>query len=388
MPRPNPQPSAVDDQTNGAAVFWCNKCVMPSTRPRITFNQEGVCNACVHAENKKKSIDWARRKTELHALCDKYRRQDGYFDVLVPGSGGKDSVYVAWKLKHEFGMHPLCVTMSPALPTEIGKQNLTKFIQAGFDHLLVTPNRIATRKLSRLGLVQQGRPSMPATVGFQTISIHIASKHHLPLIMYGEEGETEYGGVSTLSEKAQKDRKTLVEIYFSGHDPNKYVGQAGIAEKDIYWWTLPSQEELDRAGIAFSFWSYFELWDPYEHYLYAKDKCSLLALPTRSIGTYTNFAQLDDKMQDLHVYLMYLKFGFGRASSDAGIDIRRGALDRKQGLALVNRYDGEYPGELVSSYLDYFEMTQSEFDRVLDSHVNQQLFKKVDGRWQPTFAPR
>ena len=377
-----------NEESGAADVFWCKRCVMPSTRPRITFNQEGVCNACVHAENKKKGIDWARRKIELGALCDKYRRKDGYFDVLVPGSGGKDSVYVAWKLKHELGMHPLCVTMSPLLPTEIGKQNLTQFVRAGFDHLQVTPNIEAMRKLSRLGFIQQGRPSMPATVGFQTISIHAASKHQIPLIMYGEEGETEYGGVSTLSEKAQKDRKTLVEIYFSGHDPNEYVGQADMSEKDIYWWTLPSQADLDRAGISFSFWSYFELWDPYEHYLYAKEKCSLLALPTRSIGTYTNFAQLDDKMQDLHVYLMYLKFGFGRAASDSGIDIRRGALDRKQALALVNRYDGEYPEELLPSYLDHFGMTQADFDNVLDSHVNRQLFKKVDGRWQPTFVPQ
>ncbi|MDD5005747.1 MAG: N-acetyl sugar amidotransferase [Candidatus Omnitrophica bacterium] len=368
-------------------MFYCKSCLAPSARPRIVFNSEGVCNACLHAEYKRKNTDWKKRWNEVEKLCDKYRRKDGSFDVIVPGSGGKDSSYVAWKMKHELGMHPLCITVASQMPTEIGKRNLENFIKAGFDHIMVSPDPESYRKLAKVGLIEEGQPKEPFISGITTIVVEFSIKLNIPFLMYGEQGEAEYGGSGNFDKKYFMDRAETVTYYFSGCESDRAVGKMGISDHDVKWWRFPSQEVLDKSGVLMAYWSYFEDWNPYEHYLFAKKHCGFQTLPTRSIGTYTNFAQLDDDLQDLHVYLMFLKFGFGRATSDACIDVRRGALDRKQALALVRRYDGEYPEQLIGKFVEYFRITRKEFDDVLDKFANKDVLEKVNGIWKLKFEP-
>jgi hypothetical protein len=118
----------------------------------------------------------------------------------------------------------------------------------------------------------------------------------------------------------------------------------------------------------------------------AKEHCGLKEVDETNPGTFTNFAQNDSAFYALHTYLMYLKFGFGRATQDAGIEIRRGAMTREQAINLVRLYDGHYPEEFIETYLDYYQMTHDEFNAVLDKWANKELFKKVDGRYTPTFS--
>jgi hypothetical protein len=133
-------------------------------------------------------------------------------------------------------------------------------------------------------------------------------------------------------------------------------------------------------------WSYFESWDPYRNYLVAKESCGLEDAPESNSGTFTNFAQNDQFLYSLHTYLMYLKFGFGRANQDACIDIRRGALTREQGIELVNLYDGNFPEEHLDLFLEYFEMSEGAFFRTLDHWANKRLFERKGRNWIPTFS--
>ena len=354
----------------------------PSTRPRITFNENGICNACMHAENKVRNINWNERRGKLNDICDTYRAKDGSFDCIVPCSGGKDSDTVAWKVKHDLGMHPLCVTLRPQLPTEIGKKNLGNFMKSGFDHMLITADPQKERKISKIGFMEWGQPKLPALIGQTTALLNLAIKMDVHLLFCGEEGESEYGGVSHLVHKRHFIKEDMIKIYFGGVDPEKLSKKPELTTKEMVWWKFPDEETMNKADIYQLYWSYFEFWDPYEHYLFAKEKCGFQALPTRSIGTYTDFAQLDDDLQDLHAYIMFLKFGFGRATSDACIDVRRGAMNRKQALALIRRYDGEYPEPFIGRFLDYFDMTKEEFDKVLDRHAHKEVLYKTDGIWK------
>jgi len=370
----------------GEKIFMCKKCLTLSTRPRAAFDEDGVCNACRNMESKKSgAINWDERKKYLKELCDKYRRDDGRWDVLVPGSGGKDSVSVAWKMKHELGMHPLCVMIANELPNDIGRKNFDNWVKAGFDVVQIHPDPTAFRKLAKIGFIEQGRPKMPFVTGIETVSLQMAVRFDIPFVMMGEEGETEYGGVTTLAKKANMTRQEIIDYYFSGIEPDKHLGKMGVTEKDVQWFKIPSEEDLDRVGVFYAFWSWFEDWDPYGNYLFAKKNTGFNELPHRSIGTYTNFAQLDDNMQDLHAYMMYIKFGFGRAWSDAAIDIRRGALDREQAIELVKAYDGEFPEKYLQEYLDYFEMTEEEFFKTIDSFRSPDIWEKVDGEWKLKF---
>lgn len=355
---------------------------MPETRPRITFNAQGVCNACSWAEEKKQ-LNWKPRQQQLKELCDKYRSKDGNFDCLVPVSGGKDSSYVSYMLKHEQGMHPLCMNIVPPYLTDIQRQSLENFNNHGYDLMMISPNPNVARKLARRNLIEHGQPLIAWINTIHAAAFKLAIKLDIPLVMFGEEGETEYGGTSKLKDGPLWNIEDSIQIYLSGSDPDRYRDE--FSQQELYWWLYPSADEFRRAQLAVAHWSYFEDWDPYHHYLVAKDKCGLQERPQASIGTFTNYASTDTPLYDLHCYLMYLKFGCGRCTKDVGVEIRRGAMTRKQGIELVRMYDGQLPEQDIPLYQEYHLMTATEFDDALDRWANKKLFEKKNGRWTPLF---
>lgn len=366
---------------------YCANCLMPETRPRISFNDNGVCNACSWAEEKKTKIDWDSRWKELEFLCEQYKqRNKNKFDCIIPVSGGKDSSYVAYMMKEKLGMHPLCITIRPPDEKEIGRRNLENFVNNGFDHIHISPNPRVAKIIDKRNFIEHGRPMHSLMMCAQAAIFKSTVLFDIPFVMWGEEGETEYGGSTKLKHKACYDIEDSINIYLSGVSASEYLTE--FSEKELYWWMHPTADEFRKIKPSIAKWSYFENWDPYEHYLLAKDKLGLQEMPERCIGTYNNFGQNDTYQYDLYVYLMYLKFGFGRCTQDVGIDIRRGAMTRKQALALVKKYDGEYPEPYIDRYLKFYDMTKDELDAVLDRHANKKLFKKDNGRWIPLFEPQ
>lgn len=365
---------------------YCTKCLMPETRPRISFDEDGVCNACAWAEEKKTRIDWGSRWNELEELCEKYRKRNSSgFDCIIPVSGGKDSSYVSYMMKEKLGMHPLCITIRPPDEKDLGKSNLESFIYCGFNHIHITPDPTVAKVIDKKSFIDHGRPMHAVMMAAQAAIFKATVLFDIPFVMWGEEGETEYGGSTKLKYQACYDLEDSINIYLSGVNPAKFVPD--FSEQQLYWWLHPTAAEYRKINSSITHWSYFENWDPYKNYLVAKEKMGLQEMPERNIGTYNNFGQNDTYQYDLYAYLMYLKFGFGRCTQDVGIDIRRGALTRKQALALVKKYDGEYPEPYIERYLKYYDMTQEEFDAVLDRQANKKLFKKENGRWVPLFEP-
>ena len=354
-----------------------------STRPRITFDERGWCNACVWAEVKM-TLDWETRKKQLEKLLDKHRRNDGQFDCLVPVSGGKDGSYVAYNLKHKFGMNPLAVTVTPALPLELGDRNLRAFVASGYNHISINPAHEAMRRLNRAGFVEMGFPYYGWLIAIHTAVIRAAIGFSIGLVFYGEDGEVEYGGSAETAKNPIYDVSYQKKIYLEG-GYERVLQASEMDDGDLYFFRFPSDDELSRRSIQLTHWSYFENWDPYRNYLVAKEHCGLRESDDSNTGTFTNFSQNDQALYALHTYLMYLKFGFGRANQDACIEVRRGAMDRQQAVNLVRLYDGHYPEEFMEKYLDYYQVSRVEFDAVLDRYANRDLFEKIDGRWKAKF---
>lgn len=369
-------------------IFWCSTCLNMSTRPRIEFDDQGSCNACKWAEEKK-LLDWEPRQDELRRLLNKYRSpDDSRFDCVVPVSGGKDGSYVAYTLKHKHGMNPLAVTVRPALSLELGDENLTNFINSGFNHIHISPDPRVMQKLNKLGFIEKGFPYYGWLIAIKTAVIQTAMNFKIPLIFYGEDGEVEYGGSPESKKTPLYDIEYMKRIYFEGgYDKvfNAVLAQGDITEGDLAFWKFPTEKQVKSHDLAFTHWSYYEEWDSYRNYVVAKEHCGLKEKDEGTAGTFTNFAQNDQALYSLHAYLMYLKFGFGRATQDAGIEIRRGAMTRDQALNLVMAYDNQYPHDFIDLYLDYYEMSQVEFDAVLDKYANKKLFKKIEGFWEPNF---
>jgi N-acetyl sugar amidotransferase len=370
------------------SVIWCKNCLNMSTRPRITFDSRGWCNACQWMEEKK-IIDWEPRQKELEELLAKHKSVNGNFDCIVPVSGGKDGSYVAYMLKHKYGMNPLAITVRPALSLEIGDQNLHNFIYSGYNHIHLTPNPVVLDRLNKYGFIEKGFPYYGWLIAIMTAVIKTANNFKIPLLFYGEDGEIEYGGSTESKGSPLYDINYMKRVYLEGGHEKVFdrIKQDGdISEADLSFFKFPTDEEISEVGLSFTHWSYFEPWDSYRNYVTAKEHCGLIEKDEGNLDTFTNFSQNDQALYALHAYLMYLKFGFGRATQDAGIEIRRGSMTREQGLNLVKMYDNAYPHDLIDTFLNYYKMTKEEFDAVLDTYANKDLFEKIDGIWQPRFV--
>lgn len=362
-------------------IVFCKKCVISNQRPRIRFDDEGVCSACRYAEKKQREIDWQEREEKLLVTLDKFRKNNGDFDVIVPCSGGKDSAFVAWELKNKYGMNPLTVTWASHLPTEIGQKNFLRFIDSGFSNILGSPNGEIHRKLTRDSFVEIGDPFQPFIYGQKAFPLQIATKYNIPLVMYGENGEVEYGGDSKNEEHPSHNLKEdMDKHYFSGVGPMEWV-RKGYSKNDLMFYMPPAIEEMEKIGVQCHFFGYYKKWDPRKNAELAQARTGFLFNERRTEGTYTNFASLDDKIDGMHYYMAFIKFGIGRCTSDAAHEIRDGHLSREEAVELVRKYDGEFPSLYYSDFLEYIGITHEECMRIVDSWRSNHIWKKNDEEW-------
>lgn len=381
-------------QSQPKEVFFCSKCVNSNQRPRLQFDENLVCDACRYAYEKENVIDWKERERELLELLERHRSKDGSYDVIVPGSGGKDSGYVVHQLKHVYGMHPLTVTWTPHLYTEIGRKNLEGLVDSGFDNVLFRPNGRIHRKLSRLSLELLGDAFEGWSYGARAFPLHMAVKFGIPLVFYGENQPAEYGGSvekknkshdtftdwGRVTYKGQKGVDTLIEEGLRYGRFSEEEVKANAATFNLY--RLPPLEELKKLGLESHWFSYYKKWVPQENYYYAQQHCGFEPNPERSEGTYSKYASLDDKTDGFHFYMQFVKFGFGRCTSEAAMEIRCGHITREEGVALVRKFDGEFPKKYFREYLEYLDLTEEEFWRIVDKFRPAHLWERVGGKWQ------
>lgn len=379
-------------KTQPKKIIFCKQCVVSNQRPRITFNENGICSACQYAYRKHHVIDWQKREKELLELLDKHRSKDGSFDVIVPGSGGKDSSYVSHQLKHVYGMHPLCATWAPHIYTDIGWKNFQDFVNNGFDVISAYPNGKLHRKLARIAFELLGDAWQPFTYGQKAFAMHIAVKFKIPLVFYGENGEVEYGGSTKDANRSYETLEDWEKIHFKGAGVNK-LARAGvemgifkkseIANKAFEFYRQPSLDELADIRAQLHWFSYYKKWVPQENFYYAQKHTGFTVNEEgRSEGTYSKYASLDDKTDGFHFFLAYIKFGIGRATSDAAHEVRDGHITRDEGVALVKRYDGEFPQKYFKEFLDYLGIGEGHFWRVVDRYRAPHIWRKVNGKWK------
>lgn len=361
----------------------CKKCLMPSSRPRIIFTDNNICNACLYIE-KKDNIDWKNREKEFNELCNLHRSKDGYYDCIVPWSGGKDSSSIAYKLKFEYNMNPLLVTFSPLIPTEIGRYNRELLIKKGFDNLFLRPNQNISQYLSKRFFIERGNPKVHWDAGINALPLNVAIEKNIKLIFYAEHGESEYGG-NVLKENSDKERD-LEEILENqiGDDPNNWVDN-NVGYNDLVPYKCPSDESLKKKNIKAYYFAYFFKWDVYKNYQYVKEKFSFKENESRISGTFQNYDSMDDLIDPLYYYMQYIKFGFGRALRDASRLVQNKHLSRNEALEIVKKYDGEFPNEKLDNVLEYLNCNFIEFNENIEKHRNKEIWKLEGNEYIKTF---
>jgi len=362
-------------------VRYCKKCLFPETKPDLHFNDEGICSACIAADSKDEGIDWGQREEDFKTIIDQFRLKNdevGY-DCLIPVSGGKDSTYQAYFMKEVCGMNPLCVCFETTRVTELGQRNLDNISKMGIDVIHFKKNHNVYRSMVKEGFIRVGDEMWPNHIGIFTIPINIATKFKIPLIIWGENPQQEYGGPLESIEKNKLTRRWLEEFGgLLGNRIQDMIGVDSLTAKDLTPYFYPSDKELEATGITSLFLGHYFFWDArkqlevvMQHGFEVKDDGPVE-------GTYTNYENLDEEMHGLHDYLKFVKYGFGRATDHACIDIRNKRLTRDEGLNLIKKYDGKYPYLSINAFIDYSGMTKQEIDDVLDSYTSPVLFKMND----------
>jgi N-acetyl sugar amidotransferase len=363
-------------------VIYCKKCTISNQRPRITFDIDGVCSACNFANYKKNKINWKEREAELIKLCNKFRRKNGEYDVVVPCSGGKDGSFVAHQLKFKYQMNPLCVTWSPLRYTEIGKKNLENFIQSGFAHILGTPDPKITRKLTELSLKEVGDPFQPFIYGQANFPLDIALKYKINLIMYGENGEVEYGGDKKNAHKPTQELLDRNKHYFSNM-PAEVWEKYGINKSELKPFLCPDLKLVKKNKTEIHFFGYYKFWDPQENFYYVMENCNFTTNSERNEMTHTKYASLDDRFDAFHYYLSYIKFGLARIHSDTAHEIRDEKINRVEGIALVKKFENEFPKKYYKEFLEFCSIDDDTFTKIIDSWRSDHIwFKDNHGIWK------
>ena len=379
-------------------VKFCSSCVISNQRPNsvIEFKNkdnkksginidEDKCEACKYSVIKKE-IDWKKREAELIELLSKYKKKTGY-DCVVPGSGGKDSAYTAHILKYKYGMNPLTVTWAPHLYTDIGWKNFTNWMHVGgLDNILFTPNGKLHRLLTKLSFENLLHPFQPFIIGQRIIGPKIASRFNIPLVIYGE-NQAEYGNninenYNPVMNAEFYTNKENDQINFGGIELDEIIKTYGFKMNDFDPYLPLDGSQIKDKNIKVFYLGYFLKWDPQECFYYASKNTGFKSNTERTEGSYSKYSSIDDKIDPFHYYTTYIKFGLGRASYDAAQEIRNGKITREEGIALVKKYDSEFPKKYFKEFLEYVDLDEKKFYQIIDSFRSPHLWDKINDVWK------
>lgn len=381
-------------------IQFCTKCAMNNQRPSSTvefknkpgeikkaifFDEHGVCDACNFAE-KKKQIDWAERERELRELCDRHRRSDGRYDVVVPGSGGKDSVMAAHVLKFKYNMNPILVTWPPALYTDIGRRNFDAWINAGFANYTYNQNKKVHRTLTRLAFEKLCHPFQPFILGQKNLAPKMSALLDIPLVIFGE-NEAEYGNAIQDNDKPTRDPKyytaenQLAELYLGGVSAQELMEEYKFTMADLEAYLPVDPYRIQSVGTEVHYLGYYMKWHPQETYYFSVENSDFMPNDSRTEGSFSKYSSLDDMIDWLHYYTTYTKFGIGRATYDAAQEIRNGDITRDEGIALIKRFDGEFPEIYQQQCLEYMGITQERFLEVIEEFRTPHLWETSGSGW-------
>lgn len=383
-------------------VVYCKTCVISNQRPRsavefkatkndtketIAFGKDGVCDACHFAEYKQTEINWEEREKKLRALCDTYRRTDGRYDCIVPGSGGKDSAFTAHILKYKYGMNPLTVTWAPHLYTDIGWKNFQNWMHVGgLDNVLFTPNGRVHRLLTKLAFENLLHPFQPFIIGQKYIGPKFALQYDVPLVFYGE-NQAEYGNkieendYPTMREEFYSQDVTPENLFLGGVKAADLIKEGSVTLADLNPYFPAPKEEIKKLGIEFHYLGYYLKWDPQECFYYAAKHTGFHANTERTEGSYSKYSSIDDKIDPFHYYTTLIKFGIGRATYDAAQEIRNKKITREEGVALVKKFDFEFPKKYFKEFLEYIDSSEEDFWKRIHEGRLPHLWEEKNGEW-------
>ena len=354
---------------------FCKKCLYPSTKPQLQFDERGICSACNNYKLKDE-VDWGKKKVDLLHILDKYKSKDGSkYDCIIPVSGGKDSTFQTYTIKETFGLNPLAVNFHPHDQTEIGRKNLENLKQLGVDCIEFSPNPIVYSKLAKFGLVELGDFQWPEHIGIFTVPVQVAVRYKIPLIIWGENPQLEYGQPTNIDTDTILDREWNEKNggYFLDKIKPKDMTKYGFKTKELIPYIYPSDDDIRRIGVTGIFLGSYIKWDLFKQLDFVKE-LGFSENDEVKEGTYDKWENLDVYFTVFHDYFKFLKYGFGRTTDHASIEIRYERITREQGIELVKKYEGKIPRKYLGKFLKSADISEQEFHDICDKFTNKEIF--------------
>lgn len=367
---------------------YCTRCLYPeNARPTIFLDEEGICSGCRNYE-RESEFDWEEREKALVEILEEYKskaRQSGQiYDCIIPVSGGKDSHYQVHLAKNVYGLNPLLVTYNHAYNTELGIRNLNNIVkQFNCDLIRVTTSPDSAKRISNYMLRKVGDITWHYHTGIFTFPFQIAVRWKIPLVLWGEVGYAKMTGLYNLEDLPEFTKWMRDEYEMRGIKIEDVIADAdsSITEKDLQPLMFPSDEDMENVGVR---GIYFGTYLPWDHLSITKQMVKNYQFKLASSErerTFSQFHKLDDHANDVHDYLKYLKFGYGRGTDHASQEIRAGRMTREEGIELASIYDSRRPSSL-DFYLDFLGLTEEELEDIIEHQRDESIWEKLsDGRW-------
>lgn len=361
---------------------YCARCLYPeNAKPTIIFDDDGICSGCRYHESRQNlEIDWHERIGMLEEILYEAKQmaveRGNSHDCIIPVSGGKDSHYQVWLLKEKYKMNPLLVTFNHIFNSPAGIRNLENLVsKSGCDLIRFTAGTDSVRRLSRYMLETVGDLTWHYHAGIRTLPFQVAVKYNIPLIVWGEHGFAELTGIVSLEDFVEFTRWTRKEHDMRGYEPTDLIGKGGITRKDILPYVYPSDEDIEKCEVRGIYLSNFVDWDAKKHAELMIKEWGFGAVSFERDRSFVQYAKIEDHANDVHDYLKYLKFGYGRATDDASMEIRHGRMTREEGVQLVKYYDHREPISLPV-YCDFLGISKEKFYDIVEPMRDLAIWEK------------
>lgn len=368
---------------------YCARCLYPANaKPTIILDEEGVCSGCRYHESRQElEIDWDERQEMFVQILDEARdmrkERGNSHDCIIPVSGGKDSHYQTWLVKEVYGLNPLLVTFNHAYNAPSGRRNLENLIEkSGCDLVRYTSGLDGVRNISRYMLETVGDLTWHYHAGIRTFPFQVAVGYNIPLIIWGEHGFAELTGLVSLEDFVEFTCWTRKEHDMRGYEPHDLVGKGGITDNDIAPYVFPSDDKIAETNVRGIYISNFFHWNAKKQYEEMAERWDFAGVTYERDRTFNLYSKIEDHANDVHDYLKYLKFGYGRATDDASMEIRHGRMTREEGIEMVERYDAREPRTLPM-YCDFLGISVDDFYKIVEPMRDPDIWEKNGAGWQP-----
>lgn len=358
---------------------YCQRCILPDTRPNLTLNAEGICNAC-ESHATKKVIDWQSRETAFRAVVANAKSGSSGYDCLIPVSGGKDSTWQVVKCL-EYGLKPLTVTWRPPGRTAIGTRNLDNLINLGVDHIDYSISPAVERKFTLASFRRYGTTAIPMHTAIFSIPARLATRLNIPLVIWGENSAFEYGGAEAERTGFRLDAAWLKKHGVTHGTSARDWISADLTEKDLTPYFSPSERELEEAGLLAVFLGYYFEWDPDMTRSVAAAHGFKVDPKGARTGLY-DYADIDDDFISVHHWLKWYKFGFTRLYDNLSLEIRNGRITRTEAVDIIRARGDETPHEDIEKLCQFLQISVTEFNAICEDFRNHDIWHRNNDVWE------